>query len=114
MKPKNGSLPDHYQTMSLRLPRPIHERMKALASRRGSRAAETYIDTVEAFIRDHLSDDQHIFAVENDAVHITISTPGAFVRAGGEAAKGRRVSPNELIYTAVLRELDATAAQGVG
>jgi hypothetical protein len=83
--------------------------MKALASRRGSRAAETYIDTVEAFIRD----DQHIFAVENDAVHITSAHPARLCArfASRECPAGQ---PQRLIYTAVLRELDATAAQGVG
>lgn len=35
-------------SMSLRRPRPMHEAMKALAARRGSEAADLYVETVEA------------------------------------------------------------------
>lgn len=93
--------------MSLRLPRPVHERMKALAVSRGQRAADLYAETVERFIREHLVGYRHLFAVENDAVHITISVPAAFAQSVRTAANDRRISPNELIYTAISHELEA-------
>lgn len=70
------------------------------------RAAEFYAQTVETFIRDELPSCRHIFAVENDAVHITINIPGEFARTVRQAARDRRVSTNELIYTAVCRKVD--------
>ena len=95
------------QTMSLRLPRPVHERMKALAARRGTRAADAYVQAVSAFIRNRLATHPHIFAVENDAVHITISIPETFAQDVRDAARTRRVTANELIYTAVSCELES-------
>ena len=80
--------------------------MKDLASERGLRAADFYTQTVETFIRDELPTCRYIFAVENDAVHITINIPSEFARTVRQAARDRRVSANELIYTAVCHKVD--------
>ena len=95
-----------YQSMSLRMPRPVHERMKDLAGERGLRVAGFYTQTVEAFIRDELASYRDIYAVRNDAVHITIDGPSEFARTVRQAARDRCFSPNELIYTAVCHKLD--------
>lgn len=97
---------DGYRSMSLRLPRRMHEAMKALAARGGVRAAEFYVTTVEDFIRDHMAGYRHLFAIENDAVHVSINVPGAFAQAVRDAALARRVTPNELVFTAVSHELE--------
>ena len=34
-----------HRSMSLRLPRPMHEAMKALATQRGSKAADFYVES---------------------------------------------------------------------
>ncbi|MGZ3371338.1 MAG: hypothetical protein ACXU8X_20660 [Caulobacteraceae bacterium] len=92
--------------MSLRLPRPVHERMKDLASERGLRVADFYTQTVEAFIREELASYKYLFAVQNDAVHITVDVLSEFARSVRQAARDRRFSPNELIYTAVCHKVD--------
>ena len=48
----------------------------------------------------------------NDAVHITIDVPSEFAKTVRQAARDRRFSANELIYTAVfqLYELSERAA----
>ena len=99
-----------YRSMSLRLPRPMHEAMKALAARRGSKAADFYVETVETFIRDHMSAYRHLFAIENDAVHISVNVPVRFAHAVRDAAIHRRVTPNELVFTAVSHELEMAGA----
>lgn len=95
-----------YQCLSMRLRRPVHELMKNLASERGLRAAEFYVQTVGTFIRDDLQTCRHIFAVENDAAHVTIIVPIEFAKAVRQAAHDRCVSANELIYTAVCHKVD--------
>jgi hypothetical protein len=59
----------------------MHEAMKALAARRGAKAADFYVATVEAFIRDHMPMYRHLFAIENDAVHISVNVPVRFAYA---------------------------------
>lgn len=84
----------------------MHEAMKALAARRGAKAADFYVATVEAFIRDHMPRYRHLFAIENDAVHISVNVPVRFASSVRDAALHRRVTPNELIFTAVSHELE--------
>lgn len=99
-----------YRSMSIRLPRPMHEAMKALAAQRGSKAADFYVETVETFIRDHLSGYRHLFAIENDAVHVSVNVPVRFAHAVRDAAVHRRVTPNELVFTAVSHKLEMASA----
>lgn len=102
----NELMHDGYRSMSVRLPRRMHEAMKALAARRGARAAEFYVATIEDFIRDHMAGFRHLFAIENDAVHVSINVPDAFARTVRDAALARRVTPNELVFTAVSHALE--------
>lgn len=100
-----------YRSMSLRLPRPMHEAMKALAASHGLKAADFYVETVEAFIRDHMATYRHLFAIENDAVHISVNVPIRFAHTVRDAALDRRVTPNELVFTAVSHVLDSMNAE---
>ena len=100
-----------HRSMSLRLPRPMHEAMKALAARRGSKAADFYVETVEAFIREHMAGYRHLFAIENDAVHISVNVPVRFAHTVRDAALSRRVTPNELVFTAVSHALESANAE---
>lgn len=102
-----------HRSMSIRLPRPMHEAMKTLAAQHGIKAADFYVTTIEAFIRDHMADYRHLFAIENDAVHISVNVPVRFASRVRDAAIERRVTPNELVFTAVshvLENLNAEAA----
>ena len=89
--------------MSLRLPRPAHERMKDLASERGLRAADFCTQTVES------SSGMSCREV------VTINIPSEFAWAVRQAARDLRVIENELIYTAVCRQMaklsERTAAE---
>lgn len=100
-----------HRSMSLRLPRPMHEAMKALAARRGLKAADFYVETVEAFIRDYMAGYRHLFAIENDAVHISVNVPVRFAHTVRDAALERRVTPNELVFTAVSHVLEGENAE---
>lgn len=57
-------------------------------------------------IRDHMPRYRHLFAIENDAVHISVNVPVRFASSVRDAALLRRVTPNELIFTAVSHELE--------
>lgn len=84
--------------MSLRLPRPAHDCMKDLASQCGLRAAEFYAQTSRR--------SSGMSCRSNDAVHITINISSEFARTVRQVARDRRVSANELIYTAVCHKVD--------
>lgn len=100
-----------HRSMSIRLPRPMHEAMKALAARQGLKAADFYVKTVEVFIREHMAGYRHLFAIENDAVHISVNVPIQFAYTVRDAAITRRVTPNELVFTAVSHALEIATAE---
>lgn len=52
-----------------------------------------------------------MFAIENDAVHISVNVPVRFAFKVREAALGRRVTPNELVFTAVSHVLESANAE---
>lgn len=54
-----------------------------------------------------------MFAIENDAVHISVNVPVRFAFKVREAALGRRVTPNELVFTAVSHVLESANAEAV-
>jgi len=54
-----------------------------------------------------------MFAIENDAVHISVYVPVQFAFKVREAALGRRVTPNELVFTAVSHVLESANAEAV-
>ncbi|WEK39306.1 MAG: hypothetical protein P0Y50_12260 [Candidatus Brevundimonas colombiensis] len=100
-----------HRSMSIRLPRPMHEAMKALAAQRGVKAADFYVETVEIFIREHMARYRYLFAIENDAVHISVNVPVRFAFKVRDVALGRRVTPNELVFTAVSHVLESANAE---
>lgn len=83
----------------------MHEAMKGLAARQGLKAADFYVETVGVFIREHMAGYRHLFAIENDAVHIQ------FAYTVRDAAITRRVTPNELVFTAVSHALEIATAE---
>lgn len=83
--------------------------MKTLAARRGSKAADFYVETL---IRDHTAEYWHLFAIENDAVHISVNVPVRFAHTFRDAALGRLVTPNELVFTAVSHVLESANEEG--
>ena len=64
------------------------------------------VSAFEAFIRDHMPRYRHLFAIENDAVHISVNVPVRFAASVRDAALHCRVTPDELIFTAVSHELE--------
>lgn len=99
------------RSMSIRLPRPMHEAMKILAADRNMKAADFYVQSIADFISEHMSRYRHLFAIENDAVHVSIQVPVRFTNEVRDAAAQRRVTANELIFTAVSHVLEVENAQ---
>lgn len=54
---------------------------------------------------------QHLFAIENDAVHISVNVPVRFVHTVRDAALGRWVTPNELVFAAVSHGRESANAE---
>lgn len=75
------------------------------------KAAEFYVQSIGGFICEHMPRYRHLFAIENDAVHVSIQVPVSFTNVVRDAAAQRRVTPNELVFTAVSHVLDAENAQ---
>lgn len=93
--------------------RKAHEAVKTLARDRDERASDLYVEIVQAFISTDLPRCRHLFAVENDAPAVTIAVPPAFPVLVREAASSRKVSPNELIYTALIQHLEGERGASV-
>lgn len=100
-----------HRSMSIRLPRLMHEAMMAMAAQRGVKAADFYVETVEIFIREHMARYRPTFTIENDAVHISVNVPVQFAFKVRDAALGRRVTANELVFTAVSHALESATAE---
>ena len=66
---------------------------------------------LETFIRDHMAGYRHLFAIENDAVHISVNVPVRFAHTFRDAVLGRRGTPNELVFTAVSHVLESANAE---
>lgn len=50
---------------------------------------------------------RRIFEIENDAVHTRVNVPVRFAHTVRNAALGRRVTPNELVFTTVSHVLES-------